>query len=287
MTTIGKIKMAQYRKDQHRYMRDGDTLFEAVMLADKDGNIINSSGIASNIPIASGSVKGWSNIHKFGAVPLMSANPGYGSIWDKNDTLYPWSAFATPGILTVATTDANGSVKTNDDGLSIVISGLDENYKPITDTITISGGTGTGTQTFARVFRAYISNGDANANQWRVSRDGVEVLRINIGKAQTLMSIYTIPAGKTGYLLKSVATCGETGSDATVDMFIRYNGQNVFRIGHSAEVSTVGGQYTYEFAVPIQLPEKSDIDMRAIVRSNNTRITAAFDIILVDNDENI
>ena len=37
------------------------------------------------------------------------------------------------------------------------------------------------------------------------------------------------------------------------------------------------------FGVPIPLPEKSDIDVRIVTRSNNGRYTAAFDILLVDN----
>jgi len=31
------------------------------------------------------------------------------------------------------------------------------------------------------------------------------------------------------------------------------------------------------------MPEKTDIDVRATVRSNNARVTAAFDLILIDN----
>lgn len=275
--------MAIWNKLTQALLPHNKTLFEVFNLADKDGNIINSFGVASNVPIAAGEVDGWSYIHKFGSAPLMSTNPGYGSVWDKSDTLYPWSAFATPGPLTVATTVANGSPATDDDGKSIVISGLDENFLPATDTITVSGGVGTGTQTFARVYRAYITDGDTNLNQWRVSRGGVEVLRINIGKAQTLMSIYTVPAGKTAYLTKATASCGVANGDATVDMFVRYGGTGAFRIGHSAEVSTNGGQYIYDFAVPIQLPEKTDIDIRATVRTNNTRVSSAFDLLLVDN----
>ena len=53
--------------------------------------------------------------------------------------------------------------------------------------------------------------------------------------------------------------------------------------GHSFEVSGTGGQYDYTFSVPLRIPEKTDIDVRATVRSNNARITAAFDIILVED----
>jgi len=276
--------MAIWNKNTQAYLQDNKTLFEAFMLSDKDGNIINSFGVASNVPIAAGLVDGYQSIHKFGAVPAMSTNPGNGSIWDKNDTYYPWSAFAVPGPLTISTTTSNGTLSSLDTGMTVTIIGLDENFEDAQETITISGDAGAGTQNFARVYRAFTSQD--NQTQVRVSTTTgtpTEVLRINIGLAQTLMAIYTVPAGKTAFLTKGTSSCGNS-ADATIDMMVRYGGTGAFRIGHSLEVAMVGGQYTYEFAVPIMMPEKTDIDIRAHVRSNNARITAAFDLLLVDND---
>lgn len=277
--------MAQYSLNRQDYFHLGNSkVFEVTMMADKDGNIINSAGASSNINIAAGLVDGWNGIHKFGAVPAMSQGQT-GSIWDISDTTYPWSTFDTPGILTISTTTTNGTLSSLDDGLSVVIQGLDENYEEVSETLTISGNSATGTTTFKRVYRAFVTDGaETNQAQIRVSRGVTEVLRINIGKSQTLMAIYTVPAGKTGYLLQGTATVAY-GGDATVDMFVRYFGQSTFRIGHSLEVSGAGGQYFYQFPVPIKIPEKSDIDVRAEVRSNNSRVTAAFDVILVDNEE--
>lgn len=275
--------MAIWNKNTQAYLQDNKTLFEAFMLSDKDGNIINSFGIASNIPIAAGELDGWNAIHKFGATPLMSINPGVGSVWDKDDTYYPWTAFAVPGPLTISTTTSNGQLSSLDTGMTVTIIGLDENFEATQETITITGNAGAGTQNFARVYRAFTSQD--NQTQVRVSTTTgtpTEVLRINILKGQTLMAIYTVPAGKTAYLTKGTATCA-ADADATIDMMVRYGGVGAFRIGHTAEISGVGGQYTYEFAVPIQMPEKTDIDIRATVRSNNARVTAAFDLIVIDN----
>lgn len=225
------------------------------------------------ISIARGHVKDASHIHKFGAVPAMSQNQT-GTVWDVNDTIYPWSAFNTAGVLTVP------AVNASDNGKIIRVYGLDDNYDEITETFTISStGTTTGTKTFKRVYRAYVTDGVTNIGNINVQRGGTTVLRITAGKGQTLMSIYTVPRGFTGYLLKGTMSC-QAGADATGDMFVRYFGQSSFRVGHSFEVSGAGGQYTYDFGVPIQIPAKSDIDVRATVRSNNARITGAFDLIL-------
>lgn len=276
--------MAQFSAHRQEWFGSvtNSNIFEVIMMADKDGNIINAFGLSSNINIAAGLVDGWATIHKFGAVPSMSQNTS-GSIWDVSDTYYPWDAFDTPSALTISTTAANGSLSTLDNGITVHIIGLDENFQEVEDILTISGSSATGTVVFKRVYRAYIDGTTANQTQIRVSNDTAEVLRINIGKSQTLMAIYTVPAGKTGYLLQGTTTCA-ANADATVDMFVRYFGQDSFRIGHTAEVAGVGGQYSYQFGVPIKIPEKSDLDVRAEVRSNNARVTAAFDIVLVDNE---
>lgn len=224
--------------------------------------------------VAKGQFDDITHIHKFGAVPAMSQNQT-GTIWDVNDTTYPWSSFDTAGTLSIP------AVNASDNGKSIVLVGLDNDYLELTETVTVSssGATAT-TQSFKRIFRAYVTNGSVtNVGDIVVQKGGTTVATIKAGKAQTLMAVYTVPAGKTGYLLKGVATC-QAGADATGDMFVRYFGQDSFRVGHTFEVSGTGGEYLYDFGVPVKIPAKSDIDVRCSVRSNNARVTAAFDIIL-------
>lgn len=239
-------------------------------------NYFDNSELAERVFIANGQVFNTSFNHKFGAVPALSQNTT-GTIWDKNDTLYPWSAFDTAGSLTVSTTTANGTLSTLDDGKTITIEGLDNNYEPVSETITISGNSGTGTTSFKRVYRAYTSA--ANLTQFRVSKSGTEVLRIQISKSQTLMAIYTVPKNYNAFLTKGVCTA-QASADGTGQMFVRYAGTGAFRIGHQFEVSG-GGEYQYEFTIPIKLPEKTDVDVRMTTRSNNGSYTAAFDLILV------
>ena len=228
--------------------------------------------------IARGQVKGASHVHKFGAVPAMS-NGETGTIWDVDDTNYPWTALDTPAVVNIERNNAS------DDGLQITVQGLDGDYNFAEDTITISGADTVGTVLFKRVNRAFITTGAVNnvgiIDIEAGAAGGTTVARINAGKGQTLMSVYTVPAGKNAYILQGTASC-QDGADATGDMFVRYFGQDAFRVGHSFEFAGDGGQYFYKFGVPIKIPQKSDIDIRAQVRSNNARLTAAFDIVLMD-----
>jgi hypothetical protein len=231
-----------------------------------------------DLNVSRGKVRGASQIHKFGATPSQSINTT-ASIWDKGDTLYPWSAFNTPGVLVGA------QVGADDNGKVVTIEGLDENFELVSEDFTLSSsGTVTGTKTFKRVYRGYVSSGSGeNVGQLNFSRGGTQVLRILAGAGQTLMAVYTVPAGYTGYLYQGVATA-QSGADATGYMYVRYNSvATIFRVGHTFEVAG-GGEYTYKFAFPQEMPEKTDIDVRLTTRSNNGRFTAAFDILLVKNE---
>ena len=228
------------------------------------------------IKISRGMVKGASFIHKFGAVPSLATNTT-GTVWDKNDTVYPWATWATAGIINVDSSSASDINK------SITVVGLDANYNQISETITLTTQTNNNSSnSFIRIFRVFVSDGETNVGQISVQRDTTDVAVITAGYGQTLMAVYTVPAGYTGYLYKGTCSA-QSGADGTGNMFVRYFGQSSFRIGHSFEVSGAGGQYVYDFSFPIPIPEKSDIDVRITTRSNNGRYTAAFDLLLVQN----
>ena len=57
--------MAQYSVSRQTHKDPSNLdIHEIVMIADKDGNLINSFGAASNIPISSGNLDGYNHINK-------------------------------------------------------------------------------------------------------------------------------------------------------------------------------------------------------------------------------
>ena len=229
------------------------------------------------LQVARGEIPGHSAIHKFGAVPAMSIN-NTGTVWDINDTLYPWSAFSSAGTLTVDRADAGDANKV------ITVIGLDADYNEISENVTLTAATGNATtKSFIRVYRSFMHNGSTiNLGNINIKKGATTVARITANKGQTLMGVYTVPAGYTAYISQGVMSV-QDGADATGDFFVRYGGQSAFRIAHTFEVASA--EYFYAFAVPFALPEKSDIDIRASVRSNNARCTAAFDAMLIKDEE--
>jgi len=228
------------------------------------------------LQIARGQIPGHRTIHKFGAVPAMSQNQT-GTVWDVDDTSYPWSSFSSAGVLNIDR-DASESAST-----VVTIQGLDSNYHEISEDVTLTDtANNTTSNSFIRFNRAFVSSGTGtNSYDIVIQKDVTTVGTIKANNGQTLMAVYTIPANHTGYLTRGDSSV-QSGADATVNFYVRPNGGS-FRVQHSCEVVGTGGQYHYPFSPPFKLLEKSDLDVKASVRSNNARCTAVFDIILVKN----
>ena len=54
-----------------------------------------------------------------------------------------------------------------------------------------------------------------------------------------------------------------------------------FVMAYIAEV--VNGQYRDDFAAPIVVPAKADIDVRCMADSNNSVFSATYQMVLIDN----
>ena len=260
--------MAQFSVVRQQHLFNAD-LHEVVMIADKDGNILNTAGAASNIPLASGELSGYSHINKFGAT---DGDVTSGTVWDGNDGSvdYPYPA---AGLVSI---DSLTEV-----GEDVIVEGLDADYNLQSEVIAIGD---TGTLSFSRVFRAKMST-VTNQSDITIDQGGSIAAKILAGLGQTLMATYTVPAGKTGYILgiHLGSDKASTNSRMTYRLFCReiLNG-GVFRI--KANLNAAGGQsLDIEYPVPLVVPEKHDIKID-VIAGQQTQVSATFDIILVDND---
>lgn len=272
--------MAQYRIDKHKYLDNNKTIFEVNMLADKDGNPINSFGTSSNIPIAAGLVEGYSRVHKFGLINT-SSSALWSTVWTAGETSgqhrYPWDIAA--GVLTVVSTSSEDAAA-GDGALTIRVQGLDASYNFLEEDFTMTGTTPTaaGSETFLRVNRAYVLTGDTNVGAIIVKNGATVVTEIKEDTGQTLQCVYTVPAGKTAYISELQAASSKSQS-VIVGLFVRELG-GVFRIKNATALYS--SNHTTHFNTPEKYPEKSDIDLR-IKGSTGQTIAADFELLLVDN----
>lgn len=269
--------MAMWNKNTQAYMQDNKTLFEAFMLADKDGNLINSFGQASNIPIAAGLVDGYSAVHKFGVIDG-TIGSDWSSVWTQGEVsgnqLAPWKDVADAGVVTVTSTGTGASGDTTD----VTLEGLDTNYNFQSETLTLNGTANvTGTKTWHRINRMFMVT-ETNVGSITATVDGDVVSSIKAGRGQTLQAFFTIPAGKTGYLTHMQVSSNKNQA-VEASLFVRPFG-GAFRVTGGTMLYQM--EHTMHYSSPIVITEKSDMDFRAIGAANGV-LSASFDLILVDN----
>jgi len=207
-------------------------------------------------------------IDKFGYLPTAGAS--YKTVWD-GDNVYTYPSAAT-------TMNVVSSVGATDNGIAITIQGLDASYNQITETVTLgddsAGGTAT-TREFLRVFRAFVSGGTNTTGNVTIEQDGVVYAKIFAEMQQTLMAVYTVPAGFRGYLIAGNLSV-EKNQPVVAKLMTRLPG-GVLRV--SGLVTSFGVPFQRVWQIPPILPEKTDIEIRAKAGAT-TSIAAGFEILL-------
>lgn len=227
------------------------------------------------IQVSRGLVDGHKRLFKFGHNPEIQNISE--TIWDAGGVyVYPSSA--------VAMTVTSGAGAT-DNGVAITVQGLDSNYNEVSEEVTLaSTGTATTTQTFLRVYRAFVSGSQAVTANTTIANGGTTYAQINTGENQTLMAVWTVPAGYTAYLLdtKITAFTEQNNKIATINVIARRE-NGVFRTADKFDVFAAA--VTQDYKCPIPFPEKTDIEVRAIATSSNAdlRVAAGLDIIYIAN----
>lgn len=222
----------------------------------------------SNLPIAAGEVTGYSSINKFGAT---DGDVTAGTVWDGNSgtTAYPY-----PSAGVVSITSASNT------GADVEVQGLDSNFEQATEVVAIGG---TGSTTFSRVFRAIMvdTNNDSDVT---INQGGSLAAKIIEDQGQTLMAVYTVPAGKTAYLTHVHYSSDKAATNSAMQfrLFAKPSeGNGTFNI--KGVLGSAGGAVIdFKYDVPLKFTEKTDIKID-VVAAQATTCTATFELILVDN----
>ena len=229
-----------------------------------------------------------------GATPIakFGHNPTVGSsledIWDgAADYEYP----AAAGGMWISSDD-----QTNDVALTFTVEGIDKdsNFASVTGTLdgtdartmvpVLSGGTD---DEWLRVFRVFATSNTAATGNIYVSKDNTDAggngipdtvtdiqAKIIIGNEQTLMCMFTIPTGNTGYLLDFEASTG-LAKLSEVNIYIREPGKT-FRIQHAISINASFAHH--DWMVPLTIPAGSDIKVRGLSAGGGGAISAGFEL---------
>ena len=272
--------------------KDDDTV--VAVTATNSGNL-RVTDAESGLAIAKGDVIGHSFVHKFGRAPDFDTGDGEVTVWDgANDALtnemqYNYSATAIIDSLVSSNSGDTQAIK---------VEGLDSSYALVTQTITITGQTRKALDTnLIRVNRLInVGSTDIAGNVYcyedtaltaGVPIDTTKIRAIIIdGSNQTEMAVYTVPAGKTGYLRQWFAS--SSGAKKTTNYLTKLKARpfgQVFQLKHSSSIADAA-PYIHSYVEPESFTEKTDIEMTASITDTGiteAAVSAGFDIVLVDN----
>lgn len=226
------------------------------------------------LDVSRGAVPGHSIVFLSGrnrTVPITSPV----TVWETGG-LYPWSAWnAGAGTLTVVSNNAS------DTAITVLLSGLDSNYAPLTEVVTVNGTTTvTTTNSFLRLNSAVNIGNKTVTGTVSIARNGTVVAQIIDGANNTKMSIYTVPAGYTAFSVYGDFAVGKNES-AELNAHWRFYG-GVFIDVYCVQLYQCAFVATPPY--PGAIPEKTDIDNRVqYATANNSTVYSNQQLLLVDN----
>ena len=154
------------------------------------------------------------------------------------------------------------SSSASDTAVTMLISGLDANFAPITESVALNGTTNVTTvKSFLRINSVVTTAGNAVGNVTFTSGATV-IARVNAGIGQTQMSVYTVPAGYTLYITYFQ---GDGNTTTTSGAFMN---TRLRTTQNPSGVVLVSGQATYltnltiTYGVPFALTEKTDFEFQ-------------------------
>lgn len=189
------------------------------------------------------------------------------TVWDgSNNYTYPASA------VTMTATSAAGAT---DNDVEVTIVGLNADYAEITETVTLAGsGTATTTNSFLRINGAYVSNGQNPTANITIANGGTTYSQITFPYNKAFAAVYTVPAGKRGYLM--YASVSLEKQKEVVAKFMTKQPGGVFLTGG---IIGTTGSYQRDWVFPPVLQPKTDIEIRAKAGAT-TSMSASLQILL-------
>jgi hypothetical protein len=199
-----------------------------------------------------------------------------------------WPKGTAYSFLTAATTMTLSSSNAGDTTGQVFIEGLDSNYDPISETLTLNGQTAvTTTNSYLRINKlTVVANGivgNVSLGTGTVT-SGVPANTygyIAATEDNSLSSVYTVPNGYTYYLTHGTISVGAAtgGQSLTGYLHARINGIDYI----TAKTVMSTGYQAYPYDPPVVLPEKADIYADATASGSTLACSISFNGYLIKN----
>ena len=240
------------------------------------------------LQLARNQIQGHKFQFKFGYNPTVTTAET--TVWTQGG-VYAYQASAIQ--LKISSSSANDTAA-GTGARTISVQGLDSAYNEISETVTLNGQTPVLTaNNFLRVNRMFvIAAGSGNTAAGTIyAGDGTVTAGvpatvyavISLGENQTLMAIWTVPAGYTGYLVESTLNVGDAGaSQSLIGRLMQRQINGVFRT--VSKIVLHDGTANFDGStIPLTFPEKTDIEIRATSTAGTNQAGANFALIYIKN----
>lgn len=222
--------------------------------------------------IETGIVDGFTSILKFGTNSDVD-NVAEEDVWSVGGTLEPLSTAET---LTVSSTEA----------FDILITGVNSDWDLVTETLTLNGTDDVITSNaFIGVITAQVSPDSPNVNTVDITgtatiSDSIQ-FQILAEYGQTEMTHFIVPKDHTAFMYSATVTSSRN-DNARVRFQQAVEGTTYIT---KASFETNEAPTAFDFnSFPVSFEEKSRIRTRAKATTNNTSVTAVYQILLVKNE---
>jgi hypothetical protein len=240
------------------------------------------------LQVARGQITGHESVFQFGQAPTVTTQQ---TLW-VGSGVYAFPSAAT--VMKVSSSSANDAAA-GTGARTVNVVGLDASYNEISETVTLNGQTAVNTvNSFLRINDFYVLT--AGSGNTAAGTLYVGVGTVTTGVPATVYSqiqtaynaqsqaVYTVPAGYTAYVSSYTFTsnCGTANVTQSGFLFVYYNASLIPSIEATARFNA-GSSFDRHFDYPLAIPEKSDLDMRA-VSATSSQMTGEIHFILVKNN---
>lgn len=259
-----------------------------------DGTVAKATRLPTEaflIEVQKGNVPGHSLVHKFGrndGVP----NATWEFVTLLGHTVWPLSAATTVRIKA----GGDGADTAAGAGATeVTVQGIDDNFNEVTEVIATAGASASSatSTSFWRVHRAWVSGvgtyGAANTAAVIIenSAGGTDLIEIEVEEGQTQFAGWTVPIGKTAYLLSAFVTV-----DGVKAADVKYQTRGSIDVTVAPMKSVrlkkfwdgVLGELFFSPKSPSdEIVAKSDIWFEARGSGGTTEVSVDFELLVVDD----
>lgn len=241
------------------------------------------------LAVRQGEIPGYSIVHKFGRNASVTNN-----VWSMISLSNTAGSFPVSGSpVNIKAGGDVGDIFGGSGAREITVIGINTDLIEVSENIVTSGAGASlpTTNSFWRVYRTYVANvGTYGGNNLDdiVIENSIDMITIKANEGQSQHGSFSIPTGKTGYLLHMNISV-DSNKAANIRTFIRPNFTDIVapfspaKIQHSWD-GVLGEVNHNTEGAELVLNALTDIWVEAQGGGQNTEVSVDFEILLVDDD---